>query len=194
MTETPTVPVPGKPGKLAQISGAVVLGVILWGGIKIGGWIFSDPVKPEKVEDLSRHIVKVETVNVLDKGVRLQITHFQKNILSEKSFVSSASFDAVRINRGIVENWPDKYYEVLYFFRVPSTDQYGQTGDALAFKVRWDAADLRRIKWENFTAWGMLSLARDVQFNPIGRRAVAEYCSDDDNLKYAMEFCRRLLM
>lgn len=189
MTETATA----KPGKAAQIGGAVILGLVVWGIIKVGGWMFADPPKPQKVEDLSRHIVKVETVNVLDKGVRLQITHFQKDVLSEKSFVSSAAFDAVRINKGIVENWPDKYYEVLYFFRVPTTDQYGQSGDALAFKVRWDSADLRRIKWDNFTAWGLLNLARDVQFNPIGRRAVIEYCKDDDNLKYALEFCRRLV-
>lgn len=190
MTEASTEPAPVNSSRWAQIANAAILGVAIWGAIKIGVWIFSGP---EKVEDLSPRIVKVETVNVREKGDRLQITHFQKDVWSEKSFVSNVAFDAIEINKGVIENWPDKYYEVFYFFRVPTTDQFGKSDDALAFKVRWDVADLKKINWDNFTAWNMLNLARDVQFNPLGRRAVAEYCQDQKNLKYALDFCRRLL-
>ncbi|MBC7954061.1 MAG: hypothetical protein H7Z12_19865 [Rhodospirillaceae bacterium] len=150
--------------------------------------------KIERVEDLSRRIVKVEKTNVLGKGERLEITYFEKDILSEKAFVSGLAFDAIKINKGIVANWPDKYFEVLYFFKAPTTDKFGQSGDALALKVKWDVADLKKVNWDNFTAWGMLSIASDVQFKPLGRQAVTAYCSDEDNLRYAIDFCRRLIL
>jgi hypothetical protein len=142
---------------------------------------------PQTINEISSDIVNVsedtQTLKIEMKG----------HGVDESSFLFSSSESAKDVLADVMKYFPDQKAERVYFtFLGEMSDKYGnKTYDPL-IGLMFDMADVKKINFANgtFTGWNLLNLRKDIHYKHIaGRSIVKSYCQDEQNLKYAAEFC-----
>lgn len=77
---------------------------------------------------------------------------------------------------------------------VPTRDKYGNGDAERALIVLLPMGELRKVKWDNFTNWDVLNLAKVTDMNRFGRELAAKFCADKDSGNYARTFCIKALL
>jgi hypothetical protein len=153
-----------------------------------------EPTKDEStqtVKDLSKRIGSIE-----EKGRSIDIKFKAQDSWSGKSEVSMASHEMDEILEKIVKNYPDKYDEVRFILQTKLVDKYGNSSEGETIWFPFDMKEVSKVNFKNITNWDLLNnfTTDKIQTTPVGRTMLKEYCTDEDNLKYAQKFCIKALL
>jgi len=143
--------------------------------------------EPERIEDLSKNIRNVETVegNIVVNMTTVGFDGGEHDMTSiSHTFLSIAKWQMT--TGGGVEK------SIGLRVSVPTLDAYGNKGMEKAFFISVTSEHLRRINWDNFLSWDLMNLAQFDSYNRFGRQLATTWCADDSNRKYSARFCNRV--
>jgi len=182
------------------VSFAVIFLIILLAAVIGGGSTLDTSSNPTSVAD--KKTERIDDIKGIKDGITdvteypqtnglplLMVAHFEKTVWSEASWVNNASYVALSALKKISRQYPNEYSGVMLVFYMPTTDQYGNADKIRGMNLVYSMDDAKKINWDNATNLMILNLA-STDFNPIGKTAQAEFCKEDDNMKYADIFCR----
>lgn len=118
----------------------------------------------------------------------LLISYTKKTIYSGGAWLSDISFFLQKALREVADELPGKYSAVTFSFFMPVVDKYGNESTSRQMTITYSMADIEKVNWHKSTSWMLLNLGV-VEFKNLGREAKDEYCSDENNGKYADVFC-----
>lgn len=133
------------------------------------------------------------TVELEDRNGKFQIaaTYKPTAIWSTSSYVSGLGMQLNDIGRYATKSGvPVEGFSLAAW--TPTTDKYGNSGVGLAFVLEVKPEDYAQVNWEGIGFDQLLNLA-EVTATPLGKKAAATYCADEDNLRSALAFCRAAL-
>lgn len=152
----------------------------------------TDKAMAEEIKDIDGSIQEVRVNHLVDNELMALIFFVEKGGYSEASIMFSAAESMKTICQEIYEhNGAEALDKLLFFVKIPTTDQYGNEDKSMIMKVHFVSAKLGRVNWDNFTNWDLLNLVSDVERRPLGTKIIRAYCSKDDNAKYSTAFCRQ---
>lgn len=175
---------------------AGAIGLFLFSLVMVG--VFGDEPENKALPDgplLDRiKAISANVTEVREVGDSLSIVYFQNSILDGDHWVLTFSQDAYDIFKRFAEATHNKpYKKVVFFVKAPTRDNLGNESDSLGMKVFYDMETLAKAKYENMTAFDLLEIPADIQFNPVGRKLASNYCADDNHKEYAPRFCSVVL-
>lgn len=162
------------------------------------GWMLGDEAEKKALPDGSItdriKAISANVTEVSEVGDSLSIVYFQTSILDGDHWVLTFSQDAYDIFKRFAEATHNKpYKKVVFFVRVPTRDNLGNESDSLGMKVFYEMGTLVQAKYENMTAFDLLEIHAEIQFNHLGRKLASNYCADDNHKEYAPRFCSVVL-
>lgn len=131
-------------------------------------------------------VAKIERLPDGSKGVLLK--YAPKQIWDGKAVVFAVSDLLVRVGKES-ESQALGIGEIAVNAWIPTVDKYGNPGVGDAFTLVVPRNEYAKIHWGGIAAWDLLNLTSESGMSPLGRDAIAEYCADTDNFKYARRFC-----
>lgn len=146
---------------------------------------------PEKVADLSSDIIDVQEWHQPSGKRTLGIFILEDS--SNSRYMRLLSMKIEDISKEIIEYWPDKYSEIIWFPQIPAVDKFGNEQDVLTVKMHFQIDDLKRMNWDNTDSLKLMNFAEVEKFGPLGREVAGAFCSDAHQVDQARRFCVQVL-
>jgi hypothetical protein len=146
---------------------------------------------PETVADLSSDIIDVREWHQPSGKPTLGV--FLRYEGADKIYLSRVSSKMMDISEQIIERWPDRYSEIIWFPQMIGIDKNGNQQDVLTVKMHFLMDDLKGINWENMDNLKFMNLAEIDKYGPFGQEVAVTFCSDDYQAKRAQIFCLQVL-
>lgn len=85
---------------------------------------------------------------------------------------------------------PPQIETMTFLFMGPIVDSYGNDSQSKVLQFTVKTADLKKINYDKVMGSMLLDFVYDIGFGgPTGEKAVAAYCSDDENRSLSPHFC-----
>ncbi|WP_322999972.1 hypothetical protein [Castellaniella sp.] len=125
---------------------------------------------------------------------RLVVKYQPKAVLTESSWMRQSFSAAKSTMQTLSKTAPDHAYkQVVFDVWMPTTDKLGKDGFSRGMILQWNWDEIKGANWDNLSAAAVGGLAEKASFQRLGRHAAIEYCGDEDNLRFARDFCLKLL-
>lgn len=149
---------------------------------------------PKTIKEIDSHILRVEESQ---SGSTPTLRVFWKlDGISAEADMAAATFGMEKVAKGIMKYFPSQQAdEVRFILNAGLVDRYGNKSRADAIEVPFSMAEIRKVKFsDSFTPWDLLNLSEEPRMlHPVGLEFITEYCKEDNNAKYARDFCLRSL-
>lgn len=140
------------------------------------------------IRSIDPEISNVEVYPQASGAPLLLITYTDKTIWSDGAWMSGTGLALEKILGAIVKENPNAYSRVQVKFMVPTVDKYGNKSSEFAMRTEHAMSELRKVNWDNSTAFMMLDLA-DAEIKPLGLNGFRDYCAEHG--EYSTAFCAR---
>lgn len=138
--------------------------------------ILTEEQKAAQIKKNNSKITEVQVV-VTANGEKVWSIFVKETIFSNVIYETGMLLSDIS-KKLIKEKLVEPKDEFLFFVNVPTTDQYGRSGEGLAMKIAWQGEDLLKIDWKNMFPPMFLNLASRVELRPIVRADVAKLAQD----------------
>ncbi|MGE8577721.1 MAG: hypothetical protein ACN6QT_21755 [Burkholderia contaminans] len=148
---------------------------------------------PKTVKDIDSSIVSAAEVK--DGGKTVLRIVWKLAGMSAGADMSSAALGIERVIKGIVTYFPNQHAdEVRIVLNAGMVDRYGNQSRADLYEIPFEMSEIRKINFDSgsFSHWALLNLSGQPKLlHPTGMELIAAYCKEENNAKYADEFCLR---
>jgi len=141
------------------------------------------------IRRLDRSIISVEEK---DNGQQLVMKLQPTSDLSDADQLFMLFMSIKSIFQGLERAAPSNHYAQIEFdIHVATVDRLGNEGASRAMLLSYDWQDIKVAKWQNLLATDMARLVKNATFWRFGYEMGEAWCSEDDNMKKAGQFCRQ---
>ncbi|KVN33313.1 hypothetical protein WJ63_04820 [Burkholderia pyrrocinia] len=148
---------------------------------------------PKTVKDIDSSILSAAEVK--DGGKTTLRIVWKLAGMSAGSDMSSATFGIERILKGVVTYFPNQHAdEVRIVLNAGLVDRYGNESRADIYEIPFEMSEIRKVNFASGSVshWRLLNLSGQPKLlHPTGMELIAAYCKEENNAKYADEFCER---
>lgn len=176
--------------KVLSVRKQLVIGVIAAAALLAGVKAFTGS-NPVTVGDLSDDIVDVQEWPQSNGAPVVGV--FLRYDGAEQSYLSRVSLKMMEISEGILESWPNRYSEIIWFPQMVGIDKSGNERDVLTVKMSFQVSDLKDFNWNDASNLTFLNFAKIDKFGPFGQKVSVAFCSDDYQAARAQIFCLQVL-
>ncbi len=144
---------------------------------------------PKTLEEIGGGVLKIN-----DTAFMAPMGTMTVDIEADTS-LASFTYKADKVLRDMKQHFPgelEKYKKIWVFGTTKLVDKYGNKLSERTVGIEWPTDELRKanLASDTLTTWQVLNLASEVRgFQGVGHDMFLEYCKEENNQKYARQFC-----
>lgn len=160
---------------------SMVVGAFVCSSIVVGCSNQDEP--PKSIQDISSAITKVEQS---PDNKKITVTIKQDSIFQG----GNATKDVLN---GIMSNFKSLPFDnVEVIMDEVLVDKYGKEFIEPIISLNFPRSEIERIDFKNVVGWNILNISTPHRIGTISAHIVAQECAEENNAKYASEFCNNI--
>lgn len=142
--------------------------------------------KPKTISEISQLILDVK-----------QGTENEKNIVTisiKADSIFSGGNTTKEVLAGLMSHFRAMQFDEVKIIMVGNlVDKYGKEFSEPILELTFQREEMAKINYQNVVGWDILNLSRPKRIGRLAANIVRQECAEENNAKYASEFCENAL-